>query len=156
MMANGETDDDQGLLLLAIAIGRYSAQMYRDWVHRFRAYDAGTSAILEEMVKEESTHERQLMELYAEVIGCAPPEPLSVPVEFANIARDLQSIQDHYFVVNPAMAETILEVALKIERLTRDFYVRCQDETEDRRIAEFIGRLVEFEEDHIRILLERF
>jgi len=156
MKMNSEPEKDQSILLLAIAIERHSARMYQDWAHRFQAYDAGTHAVLNEMVEEESRHERELMDLYVIMTGETVPEPLPVPAAFRDITRELQSIQDHYFVVGPAMAETILEAALKIERFTHDFYVRCQDKAEDRRIAECIGRLVEFEEDHIRILLERF
>ena len=156
MRVNGEMEEDQRILLLAIAMEGRCARLYQDWAQRFQAYDVGTSAVLNEMAKEELAHERQLMDLYVDVTGRAVSELLSEPMEFQDVARDLKSIQDHYFVVNPVMAETILDAALKIERLTRDFYVRCQDKTEDRRISEFIGRLIEFEEDHVRILLERF
>lgn len=155
MKMNSETEKDQPILLLAIAIERNCARMYQDWAHRFRAYDAGMSAILEELAKEESGHERELMDLYVGVTGKDVPEPLPEPVELQGVVEGLQSIRDHFFVVDPGMAETIIESALAIERFTYDFYVQLQGSVEDRRAAALIRRLVEFEGEHVRIFLER-
>ncbi len=155
MKVNSETEKDQQILLLAIAIERHSARMYQDWAHRFRAYDGGMSAILEALGKEELGHERELMDLYVQLTGKDVPEPLPEPMELQGVVRGLQSIQDHFFVVDPGMAETILESALRIERFTYEFYIQFQSKVEDRQVAALIRRLVEFEGEHVRIFLER-
>jgi len=65
-------------------------------------------------------------------------------------------MQDHYLGVDSAMDETILEAVVEIECFTHDFDVRGQDRKEVRRVVEFIGGLNEYEEDNVRVLLERF
>lgn len=149
------SEKDQSILLLAIAIERYCARMYLEWAPRFRAYDGGMSTILEELANEELEHERELMDLYRGVTGKEVPEPIPEPKELQGIVQGLQSIQDHYFVVDPGMAKTILELALTIERFTYEFYVQLRSKVEDRQVAALIGRLVEFEDEHLRIFLER-
>jgi len=147
--------EDQQLLLLAITIERHCARLYREWAHRFRPYDNGVSAILEELAKEELSHEQELIDLYTEITGDKVAENLPEPAHLNNFVQGLYSMSDHFFVIDPPMAKTILEIALEIERYTYRFYMQLQGEAKDPQVLALIRRLLEFEENHVKIFLER-
>lgn len=147
--------DDRQLLLLAITIERHCACLYREWAHRFRPYDNGVSAILDELAKEELSHEQELIDLYAGITGNKVAENLPESEKLNDFIRGLDSVRDHFFVIDPPMAKTILEIALEIERYTHRFYMQLQGEVKDPQVLTLIRRLLEFEEDHVNIFLER-
>lgn len=152
---NGGRNEEQQVLLLAIAIERYCARMYQDWAHRFSAYDNGTSVVLGALAQEELKHERELMDLYVALTGREVPEPLPAPPAFKKVSQRLQALQEHFFVVDAAMAETMVELALEIERYTQAFYTQLQNQVDDPRAAALLRRLMEFEGEHVGIFLER-
>ncbi len=152
---SNEYEQNTQTLQLAIAIERHCSQLYLDWAYRFRPYDLGTSIILKELAKEEVEHEQELIKIYTEMTGKKAPTNLLKPAELQEIVQDLQSIQDHYFVINPTMAKIILEMALNIELFTRDFYQQYLKKVENSPMLALIRRMIEFEDNHARILMER-
>jgi len=155
MAFSNEHKQNTQTLQLAIAIERHCGQLYLDWAYRFRPYDLGTSIILKELAKEEVEHERELIGIYTEVTGKKAPTNLPKPVELAGLVQCLQSIQDHFFVINPAMAKIIIETALKIELFTHDFYQQYLKKVNNSQVAALIRQIIEFEGNHARILMER-
>lgn len=155
MMKFPDTFNDREVLLLAIAIERWCALLYQDCAYRFRPYNPGISTVLEELSKEERQHEQELTVLFKEVLDEDVAQELPSPPQLQAYIRGLQEVSDHFFVVNPPMARTILEMALEIERYTHNFYLEIQDKFEDPRLSVVIGRLVAFEDDHVRVFLER-
>lgn len=150
-----EREQNMQTLRLAIAIERHCHQLYLDWAYRFHPYDLGTSIILKELAKEEAEHEQELIEVYTEVTGKKAPTDLLKPDELRGLIQGLQSIQDHYFVINLTMAKTILEMALNIELFTRDFYQQYLKKTQSSQVSTLISRMKEFEDNHAHILMER-
>lgn len=155
MTSSNEYQQNTQTLQLAIAIERHCGQLYLDWAYRFHPYDLGTSIILKELAKEEVEHEQELIKVYTEVTGNKAPTDLLKPDELQGLIQGLQSIQDHYFVINPAMAKTILEMALNIELFTRDFYQQYLKKAKNSQVLALIRRMIEFEDNHARILMER-
>lgn len=156
MTSSNEYQQNTQTLQLAIAIERHCGQLYLDWAYRFHPYDLGTSIILKELAKEEVEHEQELIRVYTEVTGKKAPTDLVKPDALQGLIQGLlQSIQDHYFVINLAMAKTILEMALNIELFTRDFYQQYLKKTQSPQVLALIRRMIEFEDNHARILMER-
>jgi len=147
--------NDEQLLLLAISIERCCARLYQDCAYRFRPYNPGISAVLEELATEERQHEQELLALYREILGEEADPRLPAPPELQAFIQGLQELSGHFFVVDSPMARTMLEIALNIERHTHNFYLQIQNQLEDPRVSAVIGRLVAFEEDHVRVFLER-
>ena len=146
---------DRQLLLLAISIERCCAMLYQDCAYRFRPYNPGISAVLEELAGEERQHEQELVMLYRETLGEDMDGQLSPPRELQAYIQGLQRVSDHFFVVDSPMARTMLEMALNIERYTHNFYLQIQGKLEDPRVSAVIDKLVAFEDDHVRVFLER-
>ncbi len=155
MTAHNNLLNDRQLLLLAIAIERYCAQLYQECAYRFRPSDSGISTILEELAKEERQHEQHLIALYKEVIGEEVAQDLMPPLELQAYLQGLHQISDHFFVVNLSMGKSILEMALEVERYTHRFYLEFHEMTDDPHISAMVHKLVAFEEDHVRIIIER-
>ncbi len=155
MTSSNEYQQNTQTLQLAIAIERHCGQLYLDWAYRFHPYDLGTSIILKELAKEEVEHEQELIRVYTEVTGKKAPTSLVKPNELQGLIQGLQSIQDHYFVINPTMVKTILEMALNIELFTRDFYQQYLKKTKNSQVLALIHRMIVFEDNHARILMER-
>ncbi len=154
-MKSPDSFDDRKILLLAIAIERCCAQLYQDCAYRFRPYNPGISTVLEELAKEERQHEQELTVLFTEVIAEDAALELPAPPQLQAYTQGLRQVSDHFFVVNPPMARTILEMALEIERYTHGFYLDIQDKLDDPRVSALICKLVAFEDDHVRVFLER-
>jgi rubrerythrin len=140
-------------LALAVALERHNAQRFREWANRFRAYDSRTSTFLEGLAQEESEHEKLLLELYQRQFGedtFAHP-----PGELARYEAGLASIKNHFLVLDRVMARTLLEMALEIERYTRQYYVDLLERTTDPDLAAVYRQLAEFESEHERAFLAR-
>ena len=155
MTVNNKHEQNSQTLRLAIAIERHCGQLYQEWAHRFRPYDIGISIVLEELAKEEREHERELISIYEAVTDEKAPTELPAPVDLQKFVQGLQSIQDHFFVINPVMAKTILEMALQIEQFSHNFYQQYLKEVDNFQVSALIHRMIEFEDNHVRILTER-
>ncbi|OOG21484.1 hypothetical protein B1C78_16095 [Thioalkalivibrio denitrificans] len=152
-MASQQSGAAQRALELAIAVEHHNGNRFLEWADRFRSYDPAISAFLEELADEERDHEEKLLTAYRELFAEEPPR--IVPTELERYTLGLLAIRDHFLVVDSAMARTLLETALEIERYTRQFYSELWANTTDTALAEVYRRLSEFEAEHERVFENR-
>ncbi|MFQ5470164.1 MAG: hypothetical protein ACE5EH_07635 [Gammaproteobacteria bacterium] len=145
----------QRALLLAIAIERHNAKKFREWSMRFSPYDIGLTLLLEELAKEEGDHELELADLYQKIFSVEIPATIDVPDELSQYDIGLEKIKQHYFVVNPVMAHTLLEMALEIESYTREYYSGLITNETNLELVSMYNRLASFEADHEQLFNER-
>ncbi len=153
-MTIGITQDREALLL-AITIERHNGQQFREWAMRFRPYDPSVSIFLEELALEELAHEQELLDTYNRHFNEKAPHGILFPDELIQLAKKLNAIKNHFFVINSHAAQSLLKMAIKIERYTQQFYLDLQAKTMDPELSAIYRILVEFENEHERILLER-
>ena len=140
-------------MALAIAIERHNAYHFAEWSHRFLPYDADTADFLQALAEEERDHERQLIDAFERCFG-RPPQLDNLPAT-ASYQSGLNQLMEHFFVVNPEMANSLLKIALRVEQYTRQYYLDLVLNTSDPELAEVYGRLAEYEEDHEREFRQR-
>jgi rubrerythrin len=146
---------ERAALLLAIAIERYNSRRFRDWAMRFRPYDPSVSTFFEELAQEELDHEQELRGIYFRCFNERAPDDISPPDELIAFVRGLDALKDHFFVINSYVAQSLLEMAIKIERYTQRFYTEQRTKTMDPELSGIYHILSEFEDEHEKILLER-
>lgn len=141
------------VLSLAIAIEERNRDRYSAWSKRFSTYDTEAVSLLEELAKEEEEHRRYLIRRYFEAFG---ESVLRMdPADF-NTGLELGELPDeHFFVVNSAMARSILEMALRHEEAAARFYADALAAETDPRLRAVYEPLVHFEDDHARLLADR-
>jgi len=155
MVATAEISRDREALLLAIAIERHNSRLFREWAMRFRPYDAAVSIFLEELALEELAHEQDLLDIYRKYFGNNVPPAVPFPDELLYFTKGLDAIKDHFFVISSCVAQSLLEMAIKIERYTQQFYLNLLAKTTDPELSAIYRTLGEFENGHENILLER-
>ena len=141
------------ILSTAIAIEQANAKRYGEWAERFRAYDPSAAALMEELMKEELKHEEQLKQMYKECFGS-----FNKPVDSSSLQpniEDLESIEDHFFVINENMEKVILKAALKVELHAREFYKDALNQTTYQALRSVYEPLAAFEEEHVNIIQNR-
>lgn len=141
-------------LALAIAIERHNARRFKEWSNRFRTYDKHTSEFLQALVTEESEHEQELVSWFQHLFN-APPPPTSLPTELSAYLAGLDSLTDHFFIVDTGTAQTLLEFALTIERYTRNFYSNLLAQTDDLQLQSLYHRLSDYEAEHEQKFLDQ-
>lgn len=149
------SDAARQALSLAIAVERHNARCFREWANRFRTYDPAASRFLETLADEETGHEWELSEHYRNRFHEALPADLDPPAELKDYRAGLAGIRDHFFVVDPGMALTLLRTALEIEHYTQRFYMALGDTAADAEAAQIYQRLSEYEQDHVRVFEQR-
>jgi len=155
MNSSTETSQDKKALLLAISIERHNSKRYREWAMRFLPYDSSVSLFLEELALEELEHEQELLQAYQKHFHEAAPDNIPLPKELTQFAKGLETIKDHFFVINSFVAQSLLEMAIKFERYTQQFYSELLNTTINPELSKIYRMLGEFEIKHKNILLER-
>ena len=148
-----QTTSARDALALAIAIERHNGQRLRELAHRFRVYDAEASRFLESLAREEDEHEAELLKLFAQLFGGEVP-PCS-PIALMHYLSGLLVKPRHFFVINPDMAETLLQMALHMERYTQQFYQNLAAATSEPQSRAMYARLAAFEGEHERAFHRR-
>ena len=104
-------------------------------------------------MKEELKHEEQLKQMYKECFGS-----FNKPVDSSSLQpniEDLESIEDHFFVINENMEKVILKAALKVELHAREFYKDALNQTTYQALRSVYEPLAAFEEEHVNIIQNR-
>jgi len=150
-----EITQDREALLLAISIERHNSRRFREWAMRFLPYDSTVSIFLEELAQEELDHEQELLDTYHKYYGEKAPDNIPLPDELIHFARGLEAVKEHFFVINSYIAQSLLEMAIKFERYSQQFYLDLLDKTADPVLSATYRMLSEYETEHENILLER-
>jgi len=150
-----DSSQAQQALQLAIAIEENNAHCFHDCAIRFMTYDRDVTLFLEELVSEERAHKQELIEFYERNFASRIPADIPPPAELQAYRRGLEAIREHFFVVDNIMAQTLLELALEMERYTRSFYVKQTLTTSDPEAQAIFSRLAMYEEDHEGLFLKR-
>lgn len=144
----------QEVVAFAIGVEQANARRYRDWSIRFRPFDAEASALLEELAAEERDHERRLVELYREQFG-EFSESLDPRTVDASLELRSAPAEQHFFVVDAAMARRILAHALDAEIGARRFYESALERAEEEAHRQLFEWLARFEDQHVWSLQAR-
>lgn len=141
------------VLVTAIALETLNAERYQEWALRMKTWDTKAVLVLEELAAEEEAHRAHLVDMYRRQFGREPPP---VDPQTARPYADAQALpEDHFFVVGVGMARQVLETALKVEIASREFYERALANTTDPDLQALFKPLVDFEDDHVRVLVKR-
>jgi|GEM_PF-3446801 len=150
-----DSSQAQQALQLAIAIEENNTHCFHDCAIRFMTYDRDVTLFLEELASEEQAHKQELLELYERSFASRMPADITPPTELQAYRRGLEAIREHFFVIDNIMAQSLLELALEIERYTRSFYMEQTLTTSDPEAQAIFSRLAEYEEDHESLFLKR-
>ncbi len=109
-----------GLLGLAIGVEASNAWRYREWADRFRPFNVGVSALFDEMADDDDKHGDDLRTLhggqFGSLIGLADSGEIDTHTE------DAKDVEDHFFVIDNAMAHSILMAAFHTLSKARHLY----------------------------------
>lgn len=141
------------VLALAIKIEDKNAIRYAEWADRFRPFNEKISRLLEEMSQEEILHKSKLEHLFYRIFHFDPSQ-VKVPVIRENI-EEPKLPDEHFFVIDDAMSEELLYVALTAEIDARCFYKRALSQTNDPSLRKLYRLLSDFEDEHILKLFKQ-
>jgi hypothetical protein len=134
----------------------YRKNFYKQCANRFRPFDAVISRLFATLAAEEEEQRQELMPLLYEAL-----ENDTLSVKPSCGAMQPQKTEDHspglenFFVINNAMARTLLQAALEMEYETYDFYgALCTNAKNHPFLGLFFERLNFFIDNHRQVLEE--
>jgi rubrerythrin len=138
-------------LLSAIRVEERNSTVYETLAQLFQGYDNSVTAIFGEMAAEERRHRAELEEHYCERFGPVPfliAEPREV--------IEAPDLEDPEALIFDSMSEKqALTVALHAEEGAREFYRREASRTSDAELKKVYIELSGFEENHVRLLMQK-
>ena len=138
-------------LLRAIQIESRNAGIYDSLAQLFQGYEESVTAIFRDMAAEERAHGAELEHRYVERFG---PVPLSAgETEDVIEAPDLDDPEA--LVFDSMTVEQALEAGLRAEETAREFYRREIVFVSDVELRTLYRELAEFEETHVRVLMDK-
>lgn len=150
-MSTGPTDACRTTLLRAIQIESRNAGVYDSLAQLFQGYDESVRAIFLEMGVEERQHGAELEHRYCERYGPVPPS-----AEETREVIEAPDLDDPEALVFDSMTiEQALEAGLRAEETAREFYRREVVHVSDRELQTLYRELAEFEEGHVRLLIDK-
>jgi len=155
MMISPSSPQARQALQLAIAIEENNACWFHNCAIRFMTYDGELSLLLEELASEERAHKEELLDLYERNFASQLAVDIATPMELQDYCRGLDAIREHFFVIDAFMAQTLLELALGIERYTHRFYLDLTAITNNPEARVIFSRMSLFEEEHEQLFEAR-
>jgi rubrerythrin len=132
---------EREILALAISLEEEDERVYADFAEGLRQDFPASTAVFEEMRKEESGHRRRLIELYQQKFGDHIPLIRRQDVKgFVN--------RRPVWLVRPLGIETVRSAAASMEVETRRFYERASAQTKDASIRQLLDDLAQEERYH--------
>jgi len=140
-MRSFESLTEQEILALAIALEEEDERVYADFVESFRKDFPATAAMFDGMREEESTHRRQLIELYRSKFG------EHIPLIRRGDVKGLVSRRPIW--LTPTLRpEAARREAATLEVETRIFYEKAASRTQDASIRQLLNDLAQEEREH--------
>jgi erythrin-vacuolar iron transport family protein len=132
---------EREILALAISLEEEDERVYADFAEGLRQDFPASTAVFEEMRKEESGHRRRLIELYQQKFGDHIPLIRRQDVKgFVN--------RRPVWLVRPLGIDTVRNTAASMEVETRRFYERAAAQTKDASIRQLLDDLAQEERHH--------
>ncbi len=132
---------EREILALAISLEEEDERVYADFAEGLKQDFPASTAVFEEMRKEESNHRRRLIELYREKFGEHIPLIRRQDVRGFLTRRPV-------WLVRPLGLETVRKNAAAMEVETRRFYERAAAQTQDASIRQLLDDLAQEERSH--------
>jgi rubrerythrin len=150
-MSSTIPDAGRVTLLRAIQIEARNGAIYDSLAQLFQGYEDSVTSIFREMAAEERQHGAELERRYRERFGpvqLTSGEPKEV-IEAPDLDDPEALIFDSMTIVQA------LELGLRAEETAREFYRREVSHTADAELQRVYRELAEFEETHVRLLVEK-
>lgn len=132
---------EREILALAISLEEEDERVYADFAEGLRQAFPASTAVFEEMRKEESAHRRRLIDLYREKFGEHIPLIRRQDVRGFLTRRPV-------WLVRPLGIDTVRNAAAAMEVETRRFYERASAQTKDASIRQLLDDLAQEERVH--------
>jgi rubrerythrin len=142
-MRNFKSLTEREILALAISLEEEDERVYADFAEGLRQDFPASTAIFEEMRKEESGHRRRLIELYQQKFGD------HIPLVRRQDVRGFVNRRP-VWLVRPLGLDTVRSTAASMEAETRRFYERAAAHTKDASIRQLLDDLAQEERHHER------
>ncbi len=132
---------EQEILALAISMEEEHARIYADYADGLKERYPHSAGVFEEMVKEENTHRRWLIDTYTERFGDHIP---------LIRRQDIRGMVQHkpLWQVRPLGLDAVRKQAEEMEFEVGRFYEKAMERTTDAGIRKLLGNLVEAERKH--------
>ena len=140
-MRSFDSLSEREILALAISLEEEDERVYADFAEGLRHDFPASTAVFEEMRKEESGHRRRLIELYQEKFGEHIPLIRRQDVRGFVTRRPV-------WLVRPLGLDTVRKNAAAMEVETRRFYERASAQTKDASIRQLLDDLAQEERVH--------
>ena len=132
---------EREILALAIASEEEDGHIYADFAQMLQADYPGSAAIFQDMVLEEDTHRRQLIDLYVQRFGNHIPLVRRQDVRGFPVRKSAWQMQNRGI-------EAIRAQAAEMEREAALFYRQAASQTTDAEVRKLLGDLASEEERH--------
>jgi len=132
---------DKEILALAISLEEEDGRIYAEFADRLKPNFPSTAAALEAMLQEESSHRRQLIELFQQRFG------ENIPLIRRHDVKGF--VHRPPIWLNPTISpQRVRNQVQTMESETRRFYQRAMEKTTDAETRKLLGDLVETERQH--------
>jgi rubrerythrin len=132
---------DKEILALAISLEEEDGRIYAEFADRLKPNFPSTGAALEAMLQEESSHRRQLIELFQQRFG------ENIPLIRRHDVKGF--VHRPPIWLNPTISpQRVRNQVQTMESETRRFYQRAMEKTTDAETRKLLGDLVETERQH--------